>query len=135
MTSRQSRVLLALCVVPVLAIISCKPTPSPAGLAVKQVTISNCIATPDPVTLSVKAGDQVRWVNADAVGSYTIMFTPPSPFTAGTTFPLPQGGSVSSGGISSSAAQCAHTSGSCTYKYTVAGSNGCSQDPRVIIQQ
>lgn len=132
MTLRRSRMFLALSVVPVLAIISCNREKH-HDFTVHTVSISNCTPTPDPVTLWVSAGDQVKWVNADALASYQITFGSPSPFTAGTTFPLPQGGSVSSGGISSSAAQCAGQP-NCSFKYTVAGSNGCSLDPKVIIQ-
>jgi hypothetical protein len=135
MTSRQSRISLALSVALVLAITSCTKPKPPVGFTVKTVAITNCSAHPDPVTLYVQNGDQVQWTG-DALGSYSLHFTDPSsPFAAGSDFTAPQNGSVSSGPISNSAAACANVSPSCPYKYTVAGSNGCSQDPKVIIQK
>lgn len=133
MTSRQSRISLALSVAFVLAITGCHKPEPPVGFTVKTVAITNCNANPDPVTLYVPNGDQVQWTG-DALGSYALHFTAPSPFTAGPDFTVPQNGSVSSGPISNSAAVCPNPLG-CPYKYTVAGSNGCSQDPKVIIQK
>ncbi len=134
MTSRQSRISVALGVLLALAITSCHKPPGATGFTTKSVSISNCNANPDQVILYTLANDQVQWTG-DALGSYSIHFTSPSaPFQAGPNFTVPQNGSTSSGPISSSAIACANTA-VCPYKYTVAGSNGCSQDPKVIIQK
>jgi hypothetical protein len=135
MTARQSRISLALSVTLVLGITSCSVPKPPVGLMAKIVAITNCSANPDPVTLYVSAGDQVQWTG-DPLGSYNLHFTGvTSPFAAGSDFAVPQNGSVPSGPISNWAAACATVFGNCSYKYTVAGSNGCSQDPKVIIQK
>jgi hypothetical protein len=77
----------------------------------------------DDVDIYKKSGDEVTWI-ADVAAS-TIDFTNGSPFTGGSSFQVPAGGSASSGPVRKDAEPK-------RYKYTVTGPKG-HNDPGVII--
>ena len=108
-----------------------KPPP-PALLTTVPVVIDNaCTATPDPVTIHVQ--DQVSWTAKDQ--TYKVVFLD-SPFTniqSGTPLTVPMGQAVDSGAVLPNVQKTCSIA-PCNYKYTVTGSSGCTNDPRVIIK-
>ena len=131
MVSIRFRVVGLLVVAAALACTGCRK-----GVGVqasKNVSIdTSCHADPDEVPLSYSARDQVVWKTPNAV-TYTITFKQIFPPFGQSSYTLQPAGSVPSGQISTSASVCASVLGSCKYKYSIAGSNGCSYDPKVII--
>jgi hypothetical protein len=88
----------------------------------KKVNLTNCVATPDWLDLSKKHGDTALW-SGDGVG-YWLTFAV-SPFRK-TKFRVKPNGTTPSGPIKG-------TAGYGDYKYSVAGDNGCSNDPTIHI--
>jgi len=97
---------------------------------------TSCKATPDRVTISPH--DQVSWVGNGQAYNVVFATSPFSNITSGAQFPVsqvPPNQPTSSGGVAASVElQCVF---GCTlqYKYSVSGSNGCSQDPMVVVQK
>jgi len=106
--------------------------PVPGLMNNVSVVLDNaCTANPDPVTIHVQ--DQVSWTAKDQ--AYKVLFSD-SPFTniqSGTPFPVPMGQASVSGAVLPNV-QKACSIAPCNYKYTVSGSSGCTNDPRVIIK-
>jgi len=80
----------------------------------KKIDVSKGHADPKSQKLDKKQGDEAEWVSTDGQ-SHLVEFRGESPFTNGKTFPVPAGGSASSGPIDPKITQRK------TYKYFVDG--------------
>jgi hypothetical protein len=102
-----------------------------------NVAINNCTAVPDPSSISTDG--HVTWAG-DGKQIYTVTFTDWIPPFDSQSYSVPDtnGNKVSSSEPDTSADLCTFFSfsGSCSYKYTITGSGGCSgPDPHVIISK
>ncbi len=114
-----------LCILVITTGSSCNRTPFNG--VTKTVNINGgCQVSAPSVTIGRK--DQVSWTANTETNTILFPASSGSPFTnitAGTPYSIPQNTTKSSGPVAAAA------SGS--YKYTVAGNSGCSNDPIVII--
>lgn len=100
---------------------------SPTNIAAAPVSISNCSAP----NVTIHKDGQVQWTGDGNIT--TLVFKKkPSPFAQG-AYTLWDAKPQSSGPVNSAAQKCADVNGSCEYPYTVAESNGCTNDPIVIV--